>query len=220
MPGLFDMPPSRIVNSAGKRTVHIRTTIPKKQCCTMMLAITANRQKLPLYVVFKCKMMAKGKLHQGITVPVQESGWMTQDQDDDWFESVWVQQPNALLCQQPMLVLDSFWGQTTENVKAQLQQQKCKLVIISQSMTGMLQPLDVIINWLFKAHTPCSYNEWAQKTYKATMMGSLKRTKLREMCWWSLKALQATSQDMIVKSFKVNVISNKMDRNEDNFMQQ
>jgi hypothetical protein len=34
-------------------------------------------------VVFKCKMMAKEKFPQVITVWVQESGWMTEDAVDD-----------------------------------------------------------------------------------------------------------------------------------------
>jgi hypothetical protein len=68
--------------------VRIRTTGAKKQCCTIMLAITADRQKLPPYVVFKQKTMAKEKSPQGIMVQVQESGWMTEDPVEDWIKSV------------------------------------------------------------------------------------------------------------------------------------
>jgi hypothetical protein len=83
------MPESTTVNSAGEKTAHIRTTESEKQHCTVMLAITADRQKLPPYVVFKCKMMAKEKFPQGITVRVQESSWMTEDLVDDRTKSVW-----------------------------------------------------------------------------------------------------------------------------------
>jgi hypothetical protein len=38
------MPESRAVNSAGRRTVQVRAVGAKKQCCTIMLAITADRQ--------------------------------------------------------------------------------------------------------------------------------------------------------------------------------
>jgi hypothetical protein len=86
-----------------------------------MLAITADGQKMPPYVVFKCKMMAKDKFPQGIIVQIHESGWMTEELVNDCMKSVWFQQPGALLQQLSMLVVDSFWGQTTENVKAQLQ---------------------------------------------------------------------------------------------------
>jgi hypothetical protein len=56
----------------------------------------------------------------GIIVRVQESGWMTEDLVDDWIKSVWFRRPGALLRQRSMLVLDSFRGQITENVLAQL----------------------------------------------------------------------------------------------------
>jgi hypothetical protein len=92
----------------------------EKQHCTIMLAITADGQKLPPYVVFKYKIIAKENFPQGIIVWVQESGWMTEDLVDDWIKSVWFQRPGALLHQRSMLVLDGFQGQTTGNVKAQL----------------------------------------------------------------------------------------------------
>jgi hypothetical protein len=93
------MPKFTTVNSAGERTVQIRTTGAEKQRCAAMLAITAGGQKLPPYVVFKCKMIAKEKFPQGIIVWVQESGWMTEDLVDDWIKSVWFRRPGALLCQ-------------------------------------------------------------------------------------------------------------------------
>jgi hypothetical protein len=83
------MPESTTVNSASKRTEQIRTTGAKKQRCTVMLAITADGQNLPPYVVFKCKIMAKEKFPRGIIVWVQESGWKTEDLVDDWIKSVW-----------------------------------------------------------------------------------------------------------------------------------
>jgi hypothetical protein len=110
-------------NSAGKQIAQIRSTAAEKQCYTIMLAITAGRKKPPPYVVFKCKAMAKEKFPHRITVD-QESGWMTEDLIDDWIKCIWFQYPDALLCQQSMLVSYSFWDQTTENMKTQLRQEK------------------------------------------------------------------------------------------------
>jgi hypothetical protein len=119
-PLFSDMPESTTVNSASEQMVQIRTMGAKKQRCTVMLAITADRQKLPPYVVFKRKTMAKEKFPLGIIVWVQESGWMTEDLIDHWIKFVWFRRPGALLCQRSMMVLDSCRGQITENVKAQL----------------------------------------------------------------------------------------------------
>jgi hypothetical protein len=41
--------------------------------------------------------MAREKFPQGITVQVQESGWMTEDLVEDWIKSVWYQSVGALL---------------------------------------------------------------------------------------------------------------------------
>jgi hypothetical protein len=183
-----------------------------------MLAIIADGQKLPPYVVFKCQMMAKEKFPQGIIVWVQKSGWMTEDLVDDRIKSVWFERLGALLCQQSMLVLCSFRGQTTENVKAQLRREKCDLVNIPGDMTGMLQPLDIVINRPFKAHIRRSYSECVQKTHETTPTGRLKRVTLMEMCRWILEAWRSISQDMIAKSFEVTGISNKMDGSEDDFL--
>jgi hypothetical protein len=52
------------------------------------------------------KKEANEKFLQGITAQVQKSGWMTEDLLE-WIKSVWFQL-STLLCQQSMLVLDSF----------------------------------------------------------------------------------------------------------------
>jgi hypothetical protein len=56
------MSKSTIVNAASKATVHFRTMGAEKQHCTIMLAITADGQKLPVYELFKCSTVAHGKL--------------------------------------------------------------------------------------------------------------------------------------------------------------
>jgi hypothetical protein len=85
-------------------------------------------------------------------------------------------------------------------------------------MTGMLQPLDVVINRPFKAHIRHSYSKWVQKTHETTPTSRLKRATLMEMCQWILEAWRSILQDMIMKSFKVTGIYNKMDGSEDNFL--
>lgn len=48
-PVWFCMPQSTAVEHAGERSVQVRM----KQCCTVMLAITADGHKLPPFVIFK-----------------------------------------------------------------------------------------------------------------------------------------------------------------------
>jgi hypothetical protein len=47
------MPESTTINYAGKQMVQIRTMGAEKQHCMIMLAVMANGQMLPPYVVFK-----------------------------------------------------------------------------------------------------------------------------------------------------------------------
>jgi hypothetical protein len=50
-----------------------------------------------------------------------------------------------------MLILDSFHGHTTEEMKKILKSRNTDQIIISGGLTSMLQPLDVCINRPFKA---------------------------------------------------------------------
>jgi hypothetical protein len=52
----------------------------KKQCC-IILAITGDGHKLPSYVVFKHKVMTEENFPQGITVQIQECGWMMTEEN-------------------------------------------------------------------------------------------------------------------------------------------
>jgi hypothetical protein len=83
---------------------------------------------------------------------------------DAWITSVCFRRAGAPLRQRSMMVLGSFRGQTTENVKANLRPEECDLVIISGCMTEMLQSLDAVIKRPFKAHVRRLCSEWAQKT--------------------------------------------------------
>jgi hypothetical protein len=52
-PVWFDMTESTTIEHVGARSVQIRITGADKQGCTMMLAITADGQKLPPFVIFR-----------------------------------------------------------------------------------------------------------------------------------------------------------------------
>jgi hypothetical protein len=59
-----------------------------------------------------------------------------------------------------MLNLDSFHGHTTEEVKKILKSRNMDQVIIPGGLTSMSQPLDVCINWPFKAALKEQYTQW------------------------------------------------------------
>ncbi|CAI7886110.1 unnamed protein product [Closterium sp. NIES-53] len=59
-----------------------------------------------------------------------------------------------------MLVLDSYRGHLTEEVKEKLCEMNCVLAIIPSGCTAEVQPLDVCINKSFKASVRQQYQRW------------------------------------------------------------
>ena len=55
----FDMPPSRTVNTAGEKSILIKTTGNEKNHFTVVLACLANGTKLKPKIMFKRKTMPK-----------------------------------------------------------------------------------------------------------------------------------------------------------------
>jgi hypothetical protein len=124
-----------------------------------MLCITADGRKLPPYIVLKRKTLPKVNV-KGVITQAQESGWMDQALVLDWINRVWQKRPATLLILRSMLILDSFRGHTTEEVKNILKSRNTDQVIISGGLTSMLQPLDVCINRPFKAALKEQYTRW------------------------------------------------------------
>lgn len=116
-----------------------------------MLTVLADGKKLPPYVILKWKNLPKNESFlPGLIVKAQEKGWLDNELLLEWIKRVWNQQPGALLKHPGMLVMDSFRGHLTDNVKKGLSKIKTQQVIIPGGMTSMLQPLDVCINKPFK----------------------------------------------------------------------
>lgn len=68
------------MNEVGAREVRLRTTCYKKQRVTVVLCVAADGRKLPPYIILKCKNMPKDETFpEGVTVRVQEKGWMIRE---------------------------------------------------------------------------------------------------------------------------------------------
>lgn len=70
----------------------------------------------------------------------------------DGITCIWEKRPGADLDKRGLLVLDSFRGHLTENVREKLCASDTDLAVIPRGMTGTLQPLDVSENRPFRAH--------------------------------------------------------------------
>lgn len=71
-------------------------------------------------------------------------------------------------------------------------------VCIPAGMTSLLEPLDVCINRLFKAHLKHFYSDWmAIEVHETTPIGKTKEKTGFDIAVWDL-----ISNDLAVKSFK------------------
>lgn len=61
----------------------------KKSRITVILAVLADGTNLPPYIALKWKTMPKEHFPPGISVGVQEKGWMDELLMLDWMQTVW-----------------------------------------------------------------------------------------------------------------------------------
>jgi hypothetical protein len=118
-----------------------------------------------------------------------------------------------------MLILDSFHGHTTQEVKKIVKSRNTDQVIIPGGLTSMLQPFDVCINRLFEATLKEQYTRWmAAGEHEFTPTGKIKRSDVEQLCEWIREAWARISPALIEKSFKKCGISNKLDGTKDDYL--
>lgn len=211
----FDMPGSTTVDNVGAKSVRALSTGNEKQRVTVMLTVLADGRKLPPYIILKRKTMPREK-PPNVILRVQEKGWMDSALVQDWIKCVWCRRPGALLGQRGMLVLDSFRGHVTAEVKASLQKEKTDLVIIPGGMTSQLQVLDVAVNKPFKDKMRALYNDWLLcDNHPLTPSGKIKKPSVTQLCAWISAAWQSITSESIVNGFKKCCISNDLNGTED-----
>lgn len=214
-PVFLDMPMSRTVNETGAPQVRIRTTGNEKTRLTVMLACLADGHKLPPYIIFRRKTIPKEPFPSNVIVRCQEKGWMDTALMLDWVKTVWCRRPGALLHPASILVLDSFRGHLTPEVKKKMEESRTQLAVIPGGMTSVLQPLDVCLNKPFKDGMRKLYGDWMREDRALTPSGRIKRPSAAKIAEWVSAAWYSLPHDMVVRAFKKCSISNELDGTED-----
>ncbi|CAI7739195.1 unnamed protein product [Closterium sp. NIES-54] len=150
----LEMPATTTVEETGVRSVPIRSAGYQKQRVTVMLACTADGRKLKPWVFFKRKTLPKGDFPADVAVACHENGWMDSAGVVRWLEEgvkPFLKPRFGRHAKSSMLVLDSYRGHLTEEVKEKLREMNCVPGIIPSGCTAEVQPLDVCINKSFKA---------------------------------------------------------------------
>jgi hypothetical protein len=108
---------------------------------------------------------------------------MTADLMNDWLKNVWNKRPGTVQKMRAMLVLDSFRGHITNEVKRKIKSLKSDLVIIPGGLTSILQVLDVVINKPFKDSLRKLYEDWLiNGNHTLTKRGNLKKPTVTNLC--------------------------------------
>ena len=218
-PTWFDMPSSKTVNKAGKKTVYVRTSGHEKVRFTTVLACLADGTKLKPMVIFKRKTMPKEIFPPGVVIHVHPKGWMDEDGMKVWIEKVWRARPGGLMKTRTLLVLGSFSGHLTDVVKRSLKEENTDMAVIPGGLTSVIQPFDVCLNKPFKDRLREQWNGWMtsdEKTY--TPSGNMQRASLPTVCQWVLNAWGDMKTDSVTYSFKKCGISNTLDGTEDDLL--
>jgi hypothetical protein len=219
-PITFDMPPNRTVNSAGAKTIMIKTTGHEKTRFTVVLACMANGTKLKPVVIFKRKTLPKNvKFVSGVIVQAHPNGWMDETGIQKWLHQVWNCRPGAMMARRSMLVWDMFRAHITESVKKTIKDLKSDTAVIPGGLTSVLQPLDVCLNKPFKDRLRKKWIEWmTSSSATLTKGGNLMKPDIIAVVAWIKEAWDSIPIEMVIKSFLKCGISNAMDGSEDNYL--
>lgn len=145
----FDMIGNKTVHQKGEKTILIKTG-QEKSSFTVVLAYTADGNKLKPMIIFKRKTMPKLKFPAGCFVHVREKGWMDEEGVKLWLDNVWSRRPGGLLQKRSLLVWDIFRAHLTPTTKERLARIKTDAAVIPAGLTSLVQPLDVCLNKPFK----------------------------------------------------------------------
>ena len=155
-PVYFDLVPGKTINQVGAKSCIIRSTGAEKRHITAVLTVTADGTMLPPMIIFKGKRCLKLTAPEGVLICVQQKAWMDAELMEQYLEHIW--QPYVektadelgLPDHNALLTLDSFKAHTTEEFEKKMEDQGTTYCVIPGGCKSKLQPLDVLINKLYK----------------------------------------------------------------------
>ena len=165
-PIFFSSIPKNTLETAGARTVNIRTSTTSTMRVSVAVTVTASGRKLPSMFVFKGKKGGRiqcefGTYPAGAAYTVQEKAWMDEGVMHDWIERVlkpYVETAPAGV--QPILFLDSYRCHLMASVVNAAGDLGVQVEHIPGGCTGLCQPVDVGINKPLKSRVRNQWEDW------------------------------------------------------------
>ena len=202
VPVTFDMPTNFTIAEKGSTDIKITTTGHEKCGFTVVLAVTADCNKLEPDIVFKRKTLPKGKFPKGIVVSANEKGWMGSAEIELWIERVWNKRSGSFFNKKSLLMLDAAPGHKTDSVKNKLKQCQTIPAMIPGGLTKKVQVLDISVNKSFKSKLRSRWEGWMINGYKEyTTSGIMKRASYEEIVGWIFEAWKEITVKTIKNGF-------------------
>ncbi|CAI7871938.1 unnamed protein product [Closterium sp. NIES-54] len=226
----LEMPSERTVEEVGLRSVPVRNGGYQKERVTVMLACTANGEKLKPWVFFKRKTVPKGDFPfryaphvdyavacRYIHVGVHPNGWMDADGVIEWLDGAvkpYINPKFGVRPRKALLVLDSYRGHLTPEVKKKFGELNLVPAVIPAGCTSEIQPLDIAVNRSFKAAVRQLYQEWFEREGVDTLTkkGNIKKPPVELTLKWISAAWKSVPKELIQRAFLTCGISNAQDK--------
>uniref|UniRef100_K7GDI2 HTH CENPB-type domain-containing protein n=1 Tax=Pelodiscus sinensis TaxID=13735 RepID=K7GDI2_PELSI len=160
VPMSFDIPATRSVAETGTKRICVATTGHERTCFTVVLACTANGEKLKPMVIFKRVMMPREKMPAGVCIVCNRKGWMNTDVMKTWSDSCFRARKGGFFNPKSLLVLDSLAAHKESSVQKLLNSVGAHIAIIPGGLTSKLQPLDMAVNHSFKCFIREDWDNW------------------------------------------------------------
>lgn len=203
VPIYFEMPPRKVINKRGAKTVVVKTSGDSRKRITVVLAVMADGTKLPPMIIFKGKtpLSVKGVVlsNKVAYIAFQENAWNTAQLTRTWFDKIWYKHVGT---NQNLLVWDEFKG----HVQCEFTRKDdlTHRVLVPPSCTPIVQPLDVSINKAYKQHFRAIHDRWRLS------QTSFERPTKQMVANWVVAAWNRVPKELVEKSFKVCGISNNL----------
>ena len=141
---------------------------------------------------------------------LQEKGWMDEEGRKLWIKDIKTRGERTLL------VWDSFRGHLTDGAKSYAKKRKIDQAVIPGGLTGILQPLDVVINKPFKDQLRQLWQDWMiNGKHQFTASGKQKKPTKNQVLQWIKTAWETIPESMVRKSFLKTGITNALDGTQD-----
>ncbi|CAI7867171.1 unnamed protein product [Closterium sp. NIES-53] len=158
-----------------------------------------------------------------VVVGCQANGWMEATGVIQWLDEgvvPFLKPKFGVQSRSAMLVLDSYRGHLTKEVKARFAALNIVPAVIPAGCTADVQPLDVSVNKSFKASVRQQYQSWfeADGMNTLTPTGNIKKPPPEVVLKWISRAWKTVPADLIKMSFLTCGISNALDGSDDHLV--